>query len=101
MPKGYAIFTETINDQAGYDGYVAKALPTIVQRGGKVVVVHDDPDVIEGNWHGSRTVVLEFESVGAAREWYNSPEYQAIVGERHAAAEANAAIVSGFEMPGS
>lgn len=101
MPKGYVIFTETINDQAGYDGYVAKALPTIVQRGGNVIVVHDDPEVIEGSWHGSRTVVLEFESVDAARAWYTSPEYQAVVGERHAAAEANAAIVGGFEMPGS
>ena len=101
MPKGYVMFTEMINDQAGYDGYVMKALPTILQRGGKAIVVHDNPEVIEGSWHGSRTVVLEFDSVDAARDWYNSSEYQAVVGERHAAAEANAAIVGGFEMPAS
>jgi uncharacterized protein (DUF1330 family) len=101
MPKGYAIFTETINDQAGYDGYVGKALPTILTKGGSAIVVHDNPEVLEGNWHGTRTVILEFESVEKAREWYNSPEYQAVVGERHASADANAAIVGGFEMPGS
>lgn len=101
MAKGYVIFTESINDQAGYDGYVMKALPTIVSTGGKPIVVHDNPEVIEGDWHGTRTVVLEFDSVDAARAWYNSPEYQAIVGERHAAAEANAAIVGGFKMPGA
>ncbi len=101
MPKGYVIFTETINDQAGYDGYVMEALPTIMRRGGKAVIVHDNPEVIEGDWLGSRAVVLEFDSVDAVRDWYNSPEYQAVVGERHASADANAAIVGGFEMPGS
>ena len=100
MPKGYVIFTEVIGDQTRYDGYVQKALPTIIRQGGRPIVVHDNPEVIEGQWHGSRTVVLEFDSVKAARDWYKSPEYHAVVGERHASAEANAAIVSGFEMPG-
>jgi uncharacterized protein (DUF1330 family) len=88
-----------IHNQAGYDGYVQKALPTVVKHGGRAIVVHDNPEVIEGKWHGTRTVVLEFDSVDAARGWYNSSEYQAIVGERHASAEANAAILGGFDMP--
>jgi uncharacterized protein (DUF1330 family) len=101
MPKGYAIFTETIRDQAGYDGYVEKALPTIVESGGRPIVVHDDPEVLEGQSPGSRIVVLEFDSVDAARDWYNSPAYQAVVGERHASTDADAVIVAGFEMPGA
>ena len=99
MAKGYVIFTEVIQDQARYDGYVQKALPTILQGGGRPIVVHDGPEVIEGKWHGTRTVVLEFDSVDSARKWYRSSGYQSVVGERHASAEANAAIVSGFEMP--
>ena len=70
------------------------------KRGGRAIVVDDNPEAIEGQWHGSRVVVLEFDSVEAARSWYQSPEYQAVIGERHASTEANAAIVSGFEMPG-
>ena len=101
MPKGYVIFTESIRDLAGYQAYGQKARPTIVQSGGRVIVVHDDPEVLEGQWHGSRTVILEFDSVQAARDWYESPEYQAVVGERHASAEANAVIVGGYEMPAS
>jgi len=46
MPKGYAIFTETITDQDRYEGYVQKALPTIVQYGGQPLIVHDNPEVI-------------------------------------------------------
>jgi uncharacterized protein (DUF1330 family) len=98
MPKGYAIFTETIHNQARYDGYVQKAVPTIIQSGGRPIVVYDDPEVIEGKWHGRRTVILEFDSMEAARNWYRSPAYQSVVGERHASAEANAAIVGGYEM---
>ena len=101
MPKGYVIFTESIRDRAGYDAYGQKARPTIVQAGGRVIIVHDDPEVLEGQWHGSRTVVLEFDTVEAARNWYRSPEYQAVIGERHASTDANAVIVGGFEMPGS
>ena len=101
MPKGYVIFTEAIRDRAGYDAYGQKARPTIVQASGRVIIVHDDPEVLEGQWYGSRVVVLEFDTVQAARNWYRSPEYQAVIGERHASADANAVIVGGFEMPGS
>jgi uncharacterized protein (DUF1330 family) len=100
MPKGYVIFIENITDEAAYQGYVAKAAGSVMQSGGSAIVLHDDAEVLEGEWPWKRTVILEFESVDKAREWYNSPEYQAIVGERHAAADANAVIVGGFEMPG-
>jgi uncharacterized protein (DUF1330 family) len=99
MPKGYVILTVNINDQEAFQGYVEKATGTIMAQGGSAAVVDDAVEVIEGEWPWGRTVVLEFESVDKAREWYNSPEYQAVVGERHAAADANAVIVSGFEMP--
>ena len=98
MAKGYAIVTELIRDPAAYSSYVAKAVRTIEQAGGRIIVADGSPTVLEGQWHGPRTVVLEFDSVEAARGWYDSAEYQAIVGLRRAAAESNAAILSGFEV---
>jgi uncharacterized protein (DUF1330 family) len=97
MAKGYVIFTEVIRDQGRYDTYVQNVVPTITQSGGRIIAVHDGPEILEGQWHGSRTVVLEFDSVEAARNWYRSPAYQAIIGERHASAEANAVILRGLE----
>jgi uncharacterized protein (DUF1330 family) len=41
-------------------------------------------------------VVLEFESVDAARAWYGSEAYQKAAKLRHAAADCNAVIISGF-----
>lgn len=101
MPKGYVIFATKIKDQVAYDEYVQKALPTVLQAGGRPIVVYDGPEVIEGAWHGGRTVVLEFNSMEAARTWHDSPAYQAVVGELHAAAEVNGVIVGEFEMPGA
>jgi uncharacterized protein (DUF1330 family) len=97
MAKGYAIVTELIRDPAIYQSYVEKAVRTIHEAGGRIIVADDSPTILEGEWHGSRTVVLEFDSSEAARGWYDSGEYQAIVGLRRAAAESNAVIVSGFE----
>jgi uncharacterized protein (DUF1330 family) len=97
MAKGYAIVTELIRNPAFYRRYVEKAVRTIHEAGGRILVADDSPTVLEGAWHGSRTVVLEFDSVEAARGWYDSAEYQAVVGLRRAAAASNAVIVSGFE----
>ncbi len=70
-------------------------MKTIRQSGGRVIAVNDGPEVLEGQWHGSRTVVLEFDTLQAARDWYSSPDYQAVIGERHASTEANAVILHG------
>jgi uncharacterized protein (DUF1330 family) len=67
-------------------------------------VADDAPELIEGSWHGKGTVLLEFESVETARNWYRSAEYQGLAGRRRAgrrlaAADSNAVIVAGFKMP--
>jgi uncharacterized protein (DUF1330 family) len=90
-----------VNDQGAMGAYVQVAIPTVLAAGGKILVADPPVDVLEGEWHGDQTVIVEFVSVEAARGWYNSPEYQAVVGQRHAAAESNAVIIGGFEMPAS
>lgn len=95
MAKGYVVFTETIRERAQYEGYVNKAVATITNSGGTIIVVDDNVAVLEGQWHGTRTVVLEFNSVSAAQAWYDSDDYQAIIKERHNSAEANAVLLKG------
>jgi uncharacterized protein (DUF1330 family) len=43
-----------------------------------------------------QTVLLEFESADAAREWYNSDAYQEAAKLRQAAADCNGAILHGL-----
>ena len=96
MPKGYVIVTGTIHDPEGMKAYNRLATRTISEGGGKVFVVDIKPEVLEGDWHGSQTVVLEFASVDAARAWYESEGYQKAAKQGQAAADSNAVILSGF-----
>ena len=99
MPKGYVIFTEAIKDPAGMAAYGRAARGAMTESGITVLAVDPKPEVLEGEWHGDQTVVLEFESVAAARTWYESAAYQAAKPLRQAAADTNVVIVSGFEVP--
>ena len=94
MPKGYIIITEDIKDPAGMAEYGKVASQAMA--GATLLSFDQKPEVLEGEWHGSQTVVLEFESVEAARGWYHSDAYQAAAKLRQAAADCNGVIVSGL-----
>ena len=96
MPKAYIVFTEAIHDSDAMNTYSGAAFPTIVGSGANVLVASQDAEVLDGEWHGNQTVVLEFESVEAAKAWYESDEYQAAIPLRQAAADCNVAILPGF-----
>jgi uncharacterized protein (DUF1330 family) len=96
MPKGYVILTEKINDPEGMKAYGRAAGPAMSQGGCKILSVETKPQVLEGEWHGHQTVVLDFDTVAAARAWYESEEYQNAAKLRQAAADCNAVIISGF-----
>jgi uncharacterized protein (DUF1330 family) len=94
VPKGYVIITEDVNDPAGmaeYGKLAAKAMD-----GATLLSFAQNPTVVEGEWHGSQTVLLEFESVDAAKEWYYSDAYQEAAKIRQGAAECNGVIVAGL-----
>jgi len=94
MPKGYIIITEDVKDPAGMAEY--GKLASQAMAGSKLLSFDAKPEVLEGEWHGTQTVVLEFESVEAARDWYNSDAYQEAAKLRQAAAACNGVIVSGL-----
>ena len=94
MAKGYVILTEAVKDPEGMKAYGQAA--GAAMGGVNVLAVDTAPKVVEGSWHGNQTVVLEFESVDAARAWYESEAYQKAAKLRQAAAESNIVILSGF-----
>jgi uncharacterized protein (DUF1330 family) len=96
VPKGYVILTEAIKDLEGMKAYGRAASPAMSQGGCKILSVDTKPQVLEGSWHGHQTVVLEFDSVDAARDWYESEAYQKAARLRQAAADCNAVIISGL-----
>jgi uncharacterized protein (DUF1330 family) len=91
VPKGYIILTEDVKDPAGFAEYGKLAGKAMAGA----TLLSFDPK-LEGEWHGPQTVVLEFESVDAAREWYNSDAYQEAAKLRQSAADCKGVIVSGL-----
>ena len=97
MTKAFLILTEDVHDTEGIKAYERASAPTLAPHGAKVLAVDPDVQVLEGQWHGTRTVMLQFASIEAAREWYDSSDYQAAKPLREAAATCNAVLVSGFD----
>ena len=94
MPKGYVIITEDVKDPAKMGEYGKLAAQTM--GGATLLSFGPAVETLEGEWHGTQTVVLEFESVDAAKEWYYSDAYQEAAKIRQSAAECNGVIVSGL-----
>jgi uncharacterized protein (DUF1330 family) len=89
----YVIVQLTVHDRNRYDVYADALVATMTPHGGKVLVADDAPRVLEGEWSGNRVVMLEFPDRDAFRAWAGSPEYQAIVGDRHASSDAVITLV--------
>jgi uncharacterized protein (DUF1330 family) len=99
MPKGYVILQENIHDPDAMALYSGASAAPLIEHGGRVLVVDENVQVLEGEWHGTRTVIVQYESVDKAREWYESAGYQAVIPLRQVAADCNVVIASGFELP--
>ncbi len=94
----YFVAQYIVNDRDLYREYAEGAGPTIAASGGELVALDVAAETIEGKPPGPQTVILKFDSVEKAKEWYNSPDYQKVVGKRLAATEGFAVIAQAMNM---
>jgi len=94
----YFIAQYVVNDRKLYREYQAAAAPTISAAGGEVVAFDVAAETLEGTPPGPQTVILKFESTEAAKAWYKSPAYQAIVGQRLTATQGFAVIAQSMNF---
>ena len=74
-----------VNDRDLYREYQGGAGATARAHGVEMVAYDEAAETIEGTPPGKQTVILKFRDSDHFREWYNSDEYQAVIGKRHAA----------------
>jgi uncharacterized protein (DUF1330 family) len=91
----YVIADVEIVNAERYADYSAQVPTTLEPYGGRFLVRGGATETIEGDWLPRRLVIIEFASIDAARRWYESPEYQAILGIRHEAATARLIVANG------
>ena len=87
--------TQKVNDVEALSAYGTVAGQTVAKYGGKRVAGGTKIEIADGTWSPVGMVVLEFESLAKAKEWYNSPEYQAVVGQRINACDSGLIFVDG------
>ncbi len=71
----YVITDMKVKDPERYKGYTALTPNAVASAGGSFVVRGGATEVLEGSWSPARLVVVKFESVAAAKAFYNSALY--------------------------
>ncbi|HEU4489189.1 MAG TPA: DUF1330 domain-containing protein [Actinomycetota bacterium] len=95
MPA-YVICDIDVTDSAGYQEYAKQAPPTIARHGGRYLVRGGAVAVLEGEWRPNRLVILEFDSVEAARRWHSSEDYAGPKALRQKTSKGNFVVVEGL-----
>jgi uncharacterized protein (DUF1330 family) len=93
--KGYVISEITVTDPEAYKQYAATVPPIAAKFSGKFLVRGGQTVAVEGEPPSGRIVVIEFDSLAAARSFEDSPEYQAVAPLRRKAARSRVFLVEG------
>ncbi len=94
----YVVAQMHVHDLEKYLVYASKVGATVGSHGGKIVAA-SEADVREGSLSFTRTVIGEFPTLEAGREWYESEEYQAILPLRLESTTGTLFFVEGITMP--
>ena len=94
MPKGYWIAHVTVTDPEQYQQYATSTREAFQKYGANILARGGAFQQMEGDGH-ARNVVIEFPSLQAALDCYNSPEYQSAKAKRVGAGIANIVLVEG------
>jgi uncharacterized protein (DUF1330 family) len=95
--RGYIYVEMKINDPEGFKQYTALSAPAVHAAGGRYVIRGVRPEYLEGHSDAQRIVLVEFDSVAKAKEFYDSPAYRAAREKRALAAEFRRTLLEGAD----
>lgn len=94
----YLIANYRITNPEAYAAYPPAVAPTLAAFGGELLVADFDSELVEGGAYPV-SIILKFPSRDAARAWYDSPEYQAVIGLRTDNTEGLLVFADAFSPP--
>lgn len=95
MPLGYVVAQINVTDPVAYPLYVQRVQATLDPFGGTFLVRGGQSESHEGTPPGERTVIIQFPTYQAARDWYHSDIYAPVKAMRQAASTSVQTIVEG------
>jgi uncharacterized protein (DUF1330 family) len=93
--SAYFIANIRIHDQEEYGKYLKDSDGVFAKFGGEYLAVDEAPEVLEGRWAYTKTVLIRFPDKEALRKWYDSDEYRHILRHRLASSECDTIVVQG------
>lgn len=96
MAKGYWVAHVDVTDPVAYEAYKAANAAPFAKFNAKFLIRGAPQTQVEGHCR-ARTVVVEFPSLQAAQECYNSPEYQAAKALRDPVSTGDCLIIEGYD----
>jgi uncharacterized protein (DUF1330 family) len=93
----YFIAQIKIYDDNEYQKYLDKTEEIFKKYKGQYLSIDNNPQIIEGQWDYTRTVLIRFKTSIDFDNWYNSLEYQAILKHRLNAADCDTILVKGLD----
>lgn len=97
----YFIAQIKIHEEEEYKKYLKDTDEVFSKFDGKYLAVDTNPQVLEGTWKYDRVIIIQFPNKMKFEQWYNSPEYQAILKYRLNAAKCDTLLVKGLEIGGN
>ena len=96
-PPGYVVAEVEVTDPVGMKKY-GERVPATLAPFHHRYLVRAQPQALEGD-PPRGIVVIEFDSVAEAKQWYESPAYRAIIPLRESAAKTRLYLVEGIGEP--
>jgi len=92
----YFIAQIRIKDEIEYQKYLDNADNIFRKYKGEYLSVDNNPQIVEGSWNYTRTVLIRFNNKNDFDEWYNSKDYQDILKHRLKAADCDTILIKGL-----
>jgi uncharacterized protein (DUF1330 family) len=95
MPAYVITDLVVVRDAERYGRYRPLGAASLEKYGGRYLARGGAVETLEGDWPATRVGILEFDSMAAARAWYDSPEYTEARRLREGAVEVRFLLVEG------
>ena len=93
----YVIGYVTVTDPSWVEDYIPKVQAMVESHGGRYVARATELEKLEGPGDPpSVAVICEFPSLDAAKQWYNSTEYQPFIKARQAGSNGTLLLMEGL-----
>lgn len=93
---GYVVVQVDVHDPEGFAIYRDMVPPTLETYGGQYLVRGGDYECLEGEWNPKRLVIIQFDSVERAKQWWASEEYAPAKALREKTSHSKLIIVEGL-----